>query len=326
VETVSRTLPQLNKLSLQESRDLAIRLVDEQLVKARERLHYWRAITNQPAQIDTGYVAQHLVSIVTGIRGGGMRGKGDDLVDGSEVKSANFLDAFDARGAVAPRWNFTIKQESDLRIYLDAPRVFLASIDLAPQQAKKLLEIDARCLDQILAETNTPPSLHRHFARTFRGPQFFFTAKAAQRLERLLNRWSTLVVGLNAREKAGQMFGAAEAMLRQSAEERLSVTNCCRIRVWELTPAQHDVFSKRFEEWVIAKAIPKFQRLSQGGKRQDANFQLFPPHFGTDETYARHGSGRANELAPLRIELESTVGSRRIMKIERDQEGRYAGE
>ncbi len=36
-----------------------------------------------------------------------MRGKGDDLSDGSEVKSANFLDSLDKKGATAPRWNFT---------------------------------------------------------------------------------------------------------------------------------------------------------------------------------------------------------------------------
>ena len=35
-----------------------------------------------------------------------MRGKGDDLCDGSEVKGANFIDSLDKNGATAPRWNF----------------------------------------------------------------------------------------------------------------------------------------------------------------------------------------------------------------------------
>ncbi len=80
-------LPELDALSEVERGVLALQLLQEQVVEQRRKLQHWRLITIQPAQIDTGYVGQHLVSLITGIKGGGMRGKGDDLFDGSEVKS-----------------------------------------------------------------------------------------------------------------------------------------------------------------------------------------------------------------------------------------------
>ena len=95
-----------------------MRLLDEQIVDARRRLHFWRNLTRQPAQGDSGYISQHLVSLIAHLEGGGFRGKGLDLSDGSEIKSANFLDSKDAKGSVAPRWNFTVKQESEMLAYL----------------------------------------------------------------------------------------------------------------------------------------------------------------------------------------------------------------
>jgi hypothetical protein len=117
------------KLTTEERRDLALRLLDEQIVEARKRLHFWRSLTHQPAQVDSGYISQHLVSLITHLRGQGFRGKGLDLEDGSEIKSANFLDSEDARGAVAPRWNFTVKQQSEMFAYLKCKWIYLVSID-----------------------------------------------------------------------------------------------------------------------------------------------------------------------------------------------------
>jgi hypothetical protein len=119
---------EFEKLSVEERKGLALRLLDEQIVEARKRLHFWRSLTNQPAQVDSGYISQHLVSFITHLKGGGFRGKGLDLEDGSEVKSANFLDSEDARGAVAPRWNFLIKQESEMLAYLQCQWIYLVSI------------------------------------------------------------------------------------------------------------------------------------------------------------------------------------------------------
>lgn len=123
-----------NNINLQnlddERLELAVKLLQEQVIDQRERLHFWRDLTNQSAQIDTGYVSQHLVSIITKIPGGGMRGKGDDLSDGSEVKSANFLDSLDKRGAIAPRWNFSSNDVETMESYLKVPAIYLVSLDL----------------------------------------------------------------------------------------------------------------------------------------------------------------------------------------------------
>lgn len=96
----------LKLLSKEQRMQLAKSLIEEQVVKQRNLLAHWSTITAQSSMIDTGYIAQHLVSLQTQIAGQGMRGKGDDLCDGSEVKSANFLDSLDKNGATAPRWNF----------------------------------------------------------------------------------------------------------------------------------------------------------------------------------------------------------------------------
>lgn len=123
-------IPALKELTDEERRVFIIKLLQEQVLDQRGKLHFWRDLTKQAAQIDTGYVAQHLVTLVTSIPGSSMRGKGDDLEDGSEVKSANFLDSLDKRGAVAPRWNFSSNDLQTMEAYLNVPFIYLVSIDL----------------------------------------------------------------------------------------------------------------------------------------------------------------------------------------------------
>ena len=89
----------LTLFTKEQRKDLATELLEEQVIRQRKKLNHWSTITAQSAQIDTGYIAQHLVSLQTQIPGQGMRGKGDDLCDGSEVKSANFLDSMDKKEA-----------------------------------------------------------------------------------------------------------------------------------------------------------------------------------------------------------------------------------
>lgn len=120
----------LKKLSIDERNNLIIKLLQEQVLDQRDKLRFWRDLTHQAAQIDTGYIAQHLVSLVTSFYGSTMRGKGDDLEDGSEVKSANFLDSLDKRGAIAPRWNFSSNDIKIMESYLKVPNIYLVSIDL----------------------------------------------------------------------------------------------------------------------------------------------------------------------------------------------------
>jgi len=60
----------------------------------------WAALTGQSSQVDTGYIAQHVASILLAEPGQGFKGKGLDLLDESEVKSAAIVSGVDR-----PRWN-----------------------------------------------------------------------------------------------------------------------------------------------------------------------------------------------------------------------------
>lgn len=123
----------LKELAPNEKQDLILKLLKEQVLDQAILLRFWRNITKQPAQIDTGYIGQHLISLITSLYGGGFRGKGTDLEDGSEVKSANFLDSLDARGAIAPRWNFSSNNLTLMEGYLIVPFIYLVSLDLNPE-------------------------------------------------------------------------------------------------------------------------------------------------------------------------------------------------
>ena len=89
----------------------------------------WQHITGQSAQIDSGYLGQHLVSLVSGIPGRGRgsrgsRGKGADLADGSEIKMASTLGAIDV-----PRWNNTLSTAEAVETYLNNPAIYFGLFD-----------------------------------------------------------------------------------------------------------------------------------------------------------------------------------------------------
>lgn len=123
----------LKLLSKEQRKELAKALIKEQVVKQRSLLSHWSTLTAQSSMIDTGYIAQHLVSLQTQIAGQGMRGKGDDLCDGSEVKATNFLDSLDKAGATAPRWNFTAVTKDIMERFLEYTAIYLLSIDYNPE-------------------------------------------------------------------------------------------------------------------------------------------------------------------------------------------------
>lgn len=116
----------------------------------------WAALTGQSAQVDTGYIAQHVASIVLGEPGQGFKGKGLDLLDGTEVKSAAILSGVDR-----PRWNHnlgTIAQDQKRKAkglpttsdeYLASPTVFYLLFDrVVDEDAGGLVvRVRAWCLD-----------------------------------------------------------------------------------------------------------------------------------------------------------------------------------
>lgn len=212
----------LKLLSKEQRQELAKSLIEEQVVKQRNLLSHWSTLTAQSSMIDTGYIAQHLVSLQTQIAGQGMRGKGEDLCDGSEVKGANFLDSLDRAGATAPRWNFTAVTKDIMERFLEYTAIYLLSIDYNPD-------------------------------------------------------------------------------------------NNFRIRIWKVNIKEHTILRNRYIEWMNKLGYPKFADMAN---KPSINFQLFPPANGTNQTYARHGNGRANGFEKLQIPLENTPGSELIFKAE----------
>lgn len=91
---------ELSELSNYNKEILVKKFIEEVILPQWKQLSTWNALTSQTAQLDFGYLSQHLVSLISGIEGKGQRGKGDDLSDGSEVKSASCVNAIDT-----PRWN-----------------------------------------------------------------------------------------------------------------------------------------------------------------------------------------------------------------------------
>lgn len=116
-------------------------LLAELVLRPRLNAIKWSAITKQTPNIKIGYPGQHLASLVAGMEGERTGARGNDLIDGSEVKSCSRIDALDkcldcespvARiEAVCPscgsrhilrsndsKWLFGIRNEADLHTLL----------------------------------------------------------------------------------------------------------------------------------------------------------------------------------------------------------------
>ncbi len=105
---LKRVEERLRALSAEERQELIEELIADFFVDARATLVKWSEMTGQSAQIDTGYIAQHLASLVLQTPGQGFKGKGVDLTDGSEVKSASIVSGVDR-----PRWNHNMGTAAD---------------------------------------------------------------------------------------------------------------------------------------------------------------------------------------------------------------------
>lgn len=128
-------------------------LLEELVLSPRVKALDWSKITKQTPNMKIGYPGQHLASLITGIQGSRTGARGDDLEDGSEVKSCSRVDQLDSCGdcgkkvlrmeIVCPhcessnlkrmddsKWLFSIKSEEELRLLTKGlDRVFLTIAD-----------------------------------------------------------------------------------------------------------------------------------------------------------------------------------------------------
>lgn len=146
----------LQQLSGDQRRALLEQMFREFFVDQHLTLQKWAALTGQSAQVDTGYIAQFVASVCLGIPGQGFRGKGDDLIDGSEVKAAA-----NTSGVDRPRWNHNLgtpAADAERRKkgaptaseqYLSSPYVFYLLVDrvVGGERAIPSIRVRAWCID-----------------------------------------------------------------------------------------------------------------------------------------------------------------------------------
>lgn len=122
---------------------LAERFLEQMVLGTYRDLSRWGHLTGQTAQLDSGYLGQHLVSLVSGEpgRGSGGRGKGDDLLGGAEVKVASTLGGVDT-----PRWNHLVgttdaDRHRNLGRLLAHPALYYVLLDSSRRGAEQPLRV-----------------------------------------------------------------------------------------------------------------------------------------------------------------------------------------
>lgn len=128
------------------------RFLNEIIIIPRHKLKQWATVTNQTPAAKVGYIGQHLASLITGVRGTGSGARGDDLTDGTEVKTCNKIDQADKCRDCGNRvlrqestcgncgsthierkedskWLFSVRSQEELKQYLNMDRILLILMD-----------------------------------------------------------------------------------------------------------------------------------------------------------------------------------------------------
>lgn len=116
--------PAIERQSRERRVALAKQFIESVVFRQYRELVAWKTVTGQSSQIDSGYLGQQIVSLLAGVPGTGMRGKGSDLVDGSEVKTASTMS-----GSDQPRWNNQIGTRARRKSYLQSPNIYFVLFD-----------------------------------------------------------------------------------------------------------------------------------------------------------------------------------------------------
>jgi hypothetical protein len=82
-------MKKLNKLSKEERKTKIKKFIQAVYIDINKSMKPWQKLTEQTVLVPTGYYGQTLVSLVTGIKGKATAARGDDLADGSEVKTCS---------------------------------------------------------------------------------------------------------------------------------------------------------------------------------------------------------------------------------------------
>ena len=87
--------PNTKLVTLHNNIKQIVNLLDELVLQPRINAIRWSRITKQTPNIKIGYPGQHLASLISGMSVERTGARGNDLVDGSEVKSCSRIDQLD---------------------------------------------------------------------------------------------------------------------------------------------------------------------------------------------------------------------------------------
>lgn len=87
--------PNANLITITDNLKKIEQLLQELVLTPRVNALKWAKITRQTPNIKVGYPGQHLASLITGMEGERTGARGNDLRDGSEVKSCSRIDQLD---------------------------------------------------------------------------------------------------------------------------------------------------------------------------------------------------------------------------------------
>lgn len=145
--------PEAKYITISDNKNRIEKLLKELVLEPRIKALVWSQITRQTPNMKIGYPGQHLASLITGVEGSRTGARGDDLIDGTEVKSCSRVDQLDSckdcklkvlrieklcphcgsakiKRMDDSKWLFSVKSEAELKLLTqDLERVFLTIAD-----------------------------------------------------------------------------------------------------------------------------------------------------------------------------------------------------
>lgn len=91
----SNMKPNQDLITITNNEQQIIDFIKQMLIMPRKAVHEWSKVTNQTPNLKIGYPGQHLASLILGMKGNATGARGEDICDGSEVKSCSKVDQSD---------------------------------------------------------------------------------------------------------------------------------------------------------------------------------------------------------------------------------------
>lgn len=88
-------IPNSNLITINNNEEKIKKFIKDMIIEPRCKAHHWSKITNQTPNLKIGYPAQHLASLICGMKGTATGARGNDIIDGTEVKACSKIDQSD---------------------------------------------------------------------------------------------------------------------------------------------------------------------------------------------------------------------------------------